>query len=76
MRRQHWFSGHVKIRLLCHRLIESVPHTGAQVVENSKKLAEIFRLDGSPVGYLLALALMLPLNGWLVERIGAKSLYV
>src|ERR1700735_3990420 len=27
-------------------------------------------------GYLLALALMLPLNGWLVERIGAKSLYV
>ena len=26
-------------------------------------------------GYLLALALMLPLNGWLVERIGAKSLY-
>jgi MFS family permease len=25
-------------------------------------------------GYLLALALMLPLNGWLVERIGAKSL--
>jgi EmrB/QacA subfamily drug resistance transporter len=27
-------------------------------------------------GYLLALALMLPLNGWLVERIGAKQLYV
>jgi EmrB/QacA subfamily drug resistance transporter len=27
-------------------------------------------------GYLLALALMLPLNGWLVERIGAKRLYV
>src|SRR6202000_1468998 len=27
-------------------------------------------------GYLLALALMLPLNGWLVERIGAKSLYL
>lgn len=26
-------------------------------------------------GYLLALALMLPLNSWLVERIGAKSLY-
>src|SRR6202050_2714567 len=26
-------------------------------------------------GYLLALALMLPLNGWLVERIGAKALY-
>jgi MFS family permease len=25
-------------------------------------------------GYLLALALMLPLNGWLVERIGAKAL--
>src|ERR1700733_3885696 len=27
-------------------------------------------------GYLLALALMLPLTGWLVERIGAKSLYL
>ena len=27
-------------------------------------------------GYLLALALMLPLNGWLVERIGTKSLYL
>ncbi|HMH16275.1 MAG TPA: MFS transporter [Edaphobacter sp.] len=27
-------------------------------------------------GYLLALALMLLLNGWLVERIGAKSLYL
>ena len=27
-------------------------------------------------GYLLALALMLPLNGWLVERIGAKPLYL
>lgn len=27
-------------------------------------------------GYLLALALMLPLNGWLVERIGAKRLYL
>jgi EmrB/QacA subfamily drug resistance transporter len=27
-------------------------------------------------GYLLALALMLPLNSWLVERIGAKSLYL
>jgi len=27
-------------------------------------------------GYLLALALMLPLNGWLVGRIGAKSLYL
>ena len=25
-------------------------------------------------GHLLALALMLPLNGWLVERIGAKRL--
>jgi hypothetical protein len=22
MRRQHWFSGHVKIRLLSHRIIE------------------------------------------------------
>ena len=27
-------------------------------------------------GYLLALALMLPLNGWLVDRIGAKVLYL
>jgi EmrB/QacA subfamily drug resistance transporter len=27
-------------------------------------------------GYLLALALMLPLNGWLVERLGPKRLYV
>src|SRR5271156_2547771 len=27
-------------------------------------------------GYLLALALTLPMNGWLVERIGAKSLYL
>jgi MFS family permease len=27
-------------------------------------------------GYLLALALMLPLNGWLVERIGARALYL
>lgn len=27
-------------------------------------------------GYLLALALMIPLNGWLVDRIGAKALYI
>lgn len=27
-------------------------------------------------GYLLALALMLPINGWLVDRIGAKKLYL
>lgn len=27
-------------------------------------------------GYLLALALMLPLNGWLVDRVGAKRLYL
>lgn len=27
-------------------------------------------------GYLLALALMLPLNGWLVARLGAKKLYL
>jgi EmrB/QacA subfamily drug resistance transporter len=27
-------------------------------------------------GYLLALALMLPLNAWLVQRIGAKRLYI
>lgn len=27
-------------------------------------------------GYLLALALMLPLNGWIVDRLGAKRLYI
>jgi EmrB/QacA subfamily drug resistance transporter len=27
-------------------------------------------------GYLLALALVLPLNGWLVDRIGARALYL
>jgi EmrB/QacA subfamily drug resistance transporter len=27
-------------------------------------------------GYLLALALMLPLNGWLVDRVGTKRLYL
>src|SRR5580698_10293414 len=27
-------------------------------------------------GYLLALALMLPLNAWLVDRVGAKRLYL
>ena len=27
-------------------------------------------------GYLLALSLMLPLNAWLVQRIGAKRLYI
>jgi EmrB/QacA subfamily drug resistance transporter len=27
-------------------------------------------------GYLLAMALMLPLNGWLVDRVGAKRLYL
>src|ERR1700739_1359791 len=27
-------------------------------------------------GYLLALALIVPLNGWLVERIGARALYL
>jgi len=27
-------------------------------------------------GYLLALALMLPISGWLVDRIGARSLYL
>ena len=27
-------------------------------------------------GYLLALALVLPLNGWLVDRIGARRLYL
>jgi len=27
-------------------------------------------------GYLLALVLMLPLNGWLLDRVGAKKLYI
>jgi EmrB/QacA subfamily drug resistance transporter len=27
-------------------------------------------------GYLLAMALMLPLNGWLVDRVGAKRIYL
>src|ERR1700733_11637011 len=27
-------------------------------------------------GYLLALTLVLPLNGWLVDRIGAKAVYL
>jgi len=27
-------------------------------------------------GYLLALALMLPMSGWLVDRIGAKRVYL
>src|ERR1700727_3230030 len=27
-------------------------------------------------GYLLALALMLPLNGWMVDRIGSKAVYL
>ncbi len=27
-------------------------------------------------GYLLALALMMPLSGWLVDRIGAQALYL
>ncbi len=29
-----------------------VPHTAAQVVENSKKLAEVFRVHGAPVVYV------------------------
>src|ERR1700719_4679686 len=29
-----------------------VPHTAAQVVENSKKLAEAFRVHGAPVVYV------------------------
>ena len=27
-------------------------------------------------GYLLALTLVLPLNGWLVDRVGAKAVYL
>jgi nicotinamidase-related amidase len=29
-----------------------VPHTAAQVVENSKKLADAFRVHGAPVVYV------------------------
>ena len=32
--------------------INPVPHTAAQVVENSKKLAEVFRAHGAPVVYV------------------------
>jgi EmrB/QacA subfamily drug resistance transporter len=47
-------------------------------------LSTIARNFDSPVatvqwivsGYLLAMTLMLPLNGWLVDRIGAKRLYL
>jgi EmrB/QacA subfamily drug resistance transporter len=47
-------------------------------------LAPIGHALGSPIataqwivsGYLLAMALMLPLNGWLVDRVGAKRLYL
>ncbi|TKI03784.1 DHA2 family efflux MFS transporter permease subunit [Martelella alba] len=47
-------------------------------------LSAVSRDLGSPIasaqwivsGYLLAMALMLPLNGWLVDRVGAKRLYL
>lgn len=47
-------------------------------------LSTISHTLGSPIataqwiisGYLLAMALMLPLNGWLVDRMGAKRLYI
>lgn len=42
-------------------------------VELHSRLTEIQWVTS---GYLLALALMLPLSGWLVDRIGAKSLYL
>jgi nicotinamidase-related amidase len=32
--------------------MNSVPHTAAEVVENSKKLAEVFRAHGAPVVYV------------------------
>jgi EmrB/QacA subfamily drug resistance transporter len=38
--------------------------------------ASLMRIQWVTSGYLLALALMLPLNGWLVGRIGAKRLYL
>src|SRR5260370_37856229 len=36
----------------------------------------LFVREGGRSGYLEALVPMLPLNGWLVERIGAKRLYL
>lgn len=38
--------------------------------------APIARTQWIVSGYLLAMALMLPLNGWLVDRVGAKRLYL
>jgi len=34
------------------------------------------RFSGLPRGYLLALALMIPLNGWLVDCVGPKRVYL
>jgi EmrB/QacA subfamily drug resistance transporter len=44
-------------------------------------LATVFHSSLSAIqwvtsGYLLALALVLPLSGWMVDRIGAKALYI
>ncbi len=47
-------------------------------------LSTLAREMGSPLttiqwvvsGYLLSLALVLPLSGWLVDRIGAKRVYI
>jgi EmrB/QacA subfamily drug resistance transporter len=38
--------------------------------------ATLSRIQWVTSGYLLALALTLPLSGWLVDRIGAKTLYL
>src|ERR1700733_3638695 len=38
--------------------------------------ARLTTLQWVITGYLLALALMLPLSGWLVDRVGAKRVYL
>jgi EmrB/QacA subfamily drug resistance transporter len=38
--------------------------------------APLARIQWVTTGYLLALALMLPLSGWLVDRLGAKRVYL
>jgi EmrB/QacA subfamily drug resistance transporter len=38
--------------------------------------ADLSTIQWVTSGYLLALTLVLPLNGWLVDRIGAKALYL
>src|SRR6202142_299881 len=48
----------------------SLPSLGAELH------ASLSAIQWVTSGYLLALAVMLPLTGWLVDRIGAKALYL